>query len=103
MVQAGAIQVLDALWGQQVTVRDQTGQNPAPADVLNDSFELGVQEGLAATDRNDGRSQRGQPVDATKHYLEGNGFRDFVEFVAVSAGEIATPNRNKVGENRVTG
>jgi len=54
MVKSGSIQVLDALGSQQVTVRDHTGQNPAPANAVNDLFQFAVQQRLAATDRDDG-------------------------------------------------
>ncbi|SPE22430.1 exported hypothetical protein [Acidobacteriia bacterium SbA2] len=74
MIQAGAIQVIDPLGSQQVSVGDQTGNNSAPADMLNNLFQFRVQERFASADRDNGCPQRRQSIDAAKHGLERKGF-----------------------------
>ena len=64
MLEAGAIQPLDPLGGQQVSVGDHAGDHAVRADVRDDLVEFGMQQRLAAADGDDGGAQLGQMVDA---------------------------------------
>src|SRR5215470_4729825 len=55
-----------------------------------------MQQRLAATDGDDGRAERGQPLDAANHLGQGDGWRELIVFVAVAAGEVAAPHRDKM-------
>ena len=63
MVQPGAVQALDALRGEQIAIGDQARQHGIGADVGDDLVELGMQQGLAAAEGDDGRAQPRQVID----------------------------------------
>jgi len=53
MVEASAVQVLDALGSQQVTIGDQCRNAAVSSDALNDHVQVGMEQGLAAADGDD--------------------------------------------------
>jgi len=69
----------------------------------DDVVEFGVQQRLAAADRDDGRPQLAQLVDAAEHGVQRDWAGDIVEFVAVRAGQIAAAHGDDVGQQRVLG
>ncbi len=70
VLEPGAIQPFDALPRKQVAIGDHPGQDSVAAHSGDDAVEIGMQQGLAAALRNDGRSQFRQPVDSPQHLLE---------------------------------
>ena len=60
-----------------------------------------MQQRLAAADGDGGGAQRTQLVDALEHLVEGNRLGEIVEFVAVSARQIAAPHGNDVRQKRM--
>ncbi len=99
--EAGAIQPLDALRHQQVTVGDHPGDDAVFADAPDDGVQIGMQQRLAAADGDDGGAHRAQQVDAAKHFLGGNGLGKIVEFIAIRAGKIAAARGNDVHQQRM--
>src|SRR5215471_14004993 len=61
-----------------------------------------MKQGLAAADRDDRYAESGEFVDAREHFGERNRLRGVVKFVAVSAGEIAAPDRDDLSEHRAS-
>ena len=103
VVQAGAVEPLDAFGGQQVAVGDHAGHHAAPADAGDDAVQFGMQQRFAAADGDDGGSQGGQPVHALVHGFQGDGLGMAIVFVAVGAREVAAAHGNQVRHNRVAG
>ena len=62
----------------------------------DDIVEIGVQQRLAAGERQDAGAQVGQLVDPGDHHLGRDGLREIVVFVAVGAGQIAAADGNNV-------
>ena len=50
VLQAGAVQALDAVRGEQVAVGDQAGDHAVPADAPDDVVELGVKQRFTAAE-----------------------------------------------------
>jgi signal transduction histidine kinase len=84
-----AVQPFDALRGEQIAVGDHARDHAVAADVRHDQVQIGMQQGLAAADGDDGSAQRGQHVEALAHGFERHRFGAIVVFVAVGAGQIA--------------
>ncbi len=101
VLEAGAVESLDAVCDEKVTVGYQTRHDSVVADAGDDFVELGVEERLAAADGDDGGAHGTQAVNAAKHFVERDRVREIVEFVAIRAREIAAANRNDVREKRV--
>ena len=70
--QSGVVELHNALWPQQVAVRDQTRDHPAGADVANQVIQLRMQHGLATTQRDDAHSKIGQRVSSLDQHVEWN-------------------------------
>src|ERR1044072_216583 len=100
MVEAGAVQALDALGGEQITVRDHAGDHAALADVSDDSVQISVQQRLPTRNGNDSRTAAGKSVEALKHGLERDRLREIIKLVTIRAGKVTAPHRNDVGEDR---
>ena len=96
-----AIQPLDALGRQQVAVRDDPREDSVPAHARDDLVELRMQQRLAAADRHDRRAHLRQAIDPPKHFSKFHRLREIVEFVAIRAGQIASPDRNDVHQQRM--
>ncbi len=77
------------------------GDHPAAPNVGDHVVQFGMQQRLAAADRDHGGAQIGQMVQAVLHFIERDGAREIVEFVAIRAGEIAPPDGNDVDEQRM--
>ncbi len=67
VIQAGAVQALDAVGHQQVAVGDHAGDDAAAAHGGDDLVQIRVQQRLAAGKRDDAGAQVGQLVDAADH------------------------------------
>ena len=103
VLQAGIVELLNARRTEQVAVRDQAREHAAGADVANQVIQLRVQHGLAAAHRDAADAEIGQGVGAFNQDVESNGRRDMVVLVAVGTGDVATPGRNHVGQDRMVG
>ena len=101
VVQAGAVQVLDALRRQQVAVGNHARQNAVPANAADNFFQMRVQQRLASADGNDRGAERRQQIDAVEHLFQRDGLGEIVKLVAVSAGKIAAADGNQVRQDRV--
>src|SRR5579862_3552252 len=103
VVEAGAIEALDALDVEQIAIGDHAGDGAGFSDSLDDVIQLGMGQGLAAGDADHGRTQAAEVVDAAVHLLEGDGLGDLVVLVAVGAGEIAEARGDDLGKDGVAG
>src|SRR5579864_6132406 len=101
--EAGAIEALDSVGSQQISIGDHPGNHPAVADAADDVVKLGMKQRLAAADRNHGSAERREAVNAAEHLLQRHRLREIVEFVAIGAGEIAAADGNDVREKRMPG
>jgi hypothetical protein len=101
MIQAGAVETLDTVGGQQVAVGDQSGDRPIAADSRDDLVQVRVQQRLSSADGDDGRSQPAEVVDAGQHLLGVDGLGDVVVFIAISASQVAAPGRDDVSHHGV--
>src|SRR5450759_3359677 len=103
MVKTGAVQALNAVRGEQITVGDQARQNGISTDVRNDLVELRVQQRLATAERDNGGSQARQLIDAVLHDVQSDRLGKIVVLVAIFTGEIAAANWDDVRQHRVVG
>jgi hypothetical protein len=101
--ETGTIQTLDPVGDEKIAVGDQAGHDSVVADAGDDGIELGMQQGLAAADGDDGGAHGTEAIDAAEHFVRGDRLREIVEFVAISAGKIAAADGNDVREERVSG
>ena len=101
VVEAGAVEALDAVGHQQVAVGDHAGDGAGLADLADDVVEFGVQQRLAAGDGDDGGAEAAEVVDAAAHLVDGDGVGDVVELVAVGAGQVAAAHGHDVRHVRV--
>jgi hypothetical protein len=99
MFEAGAVQPLNPLRGQQVAIGDDGGDRPMTADGADNFVEVGMEQRFATTDGDDARAQRSQLLDPPQHFGGGHRIRDFVVLVAVGAGKIAAPHGNDVRQD----
>ena len=99
--EAGAVQPLDPLRGEQVAIGDDGGDGAVTANGANDFVEVGVEQRFAAADGDDAGAQAGQHFDPAQHLGGGHGIGDFVVLVAVGAGEIAAPHGDDVRQDGV--
>src|SRR5262245_52289304 len=58
-----------------------------------------MQQRFSAANGDNGRPEVRQAVDSADHFLRRHRGGEVVVLVAISAGEIAAPGRNNVGEN----
>ena len=103
VVEAGAVEALNALGVEQIAIGDHAGDGAGFAHALDDEVEIGMREGLAAGDADHGGAEAAEMVDAAEHLVCGHGRGDFVELVAVGAGEIAETRGDDLDEDRVRG
>ena len=103
MLQAGAIEALDALGGQQVAVGDHAGDHAVAADARDQQVEIGVQQGFAAGDGDDGGAERRQVIQPLVHGVHRDGLREIVKLVAVGAGQVAAAHGNDVRQDGMVG
>src|SRR5205814_2349310 len=66
VLEAGIVEGLYAVAGEQVAVGNHSRDNPAFADVADNFFEFGMKQGLAAADGDDAGAKLTQAVDALK-------------------------------------
>ena len=99
VLEAGAIQPLDALGGQKVAVGDHPGDHAVLADAPDDEVELRVQQRLPAADGDDGGAERRQAINPPVHLLNRHGRRVIVVLIAVGAGKVAAADRDDVRQN----
>ena len=103
VLQPCLIQLFDALFGQQESVGDHAGDHPAPPDMPDDFIQLRVQERLAAADGDDRSPHVREEIETVFHFLHGYWLRKIIEFIAVSARQVAPPRGNDVHQERVLG
>jgi len=103
MVQTGPVQLLDTLRRQQVTVRDQSGNDSVGPDAADDVIKLRMQQGFTTADGNERSAQGCEFIHAAVHFFQRNGIRKIVVFIAVGAGEIAAPHGDYVDLNGMVG
>jgi hypothetical protein len=103
VLQARAIKPLDAVRGQQVAIRDHAGDCAPVADANDQVIQIRMQERLTAAERYDACAQICEKIDAPQHFRWGNRLGKIVEFIAISARQIASPRGNDVGKYRVVG
>lgn len=101
MLESGAVEALDALGSEQISVGDHAGDDAVAAHATDDVVELGVKQRLATADGDDGGAERTELVDTLVHGGERNGVAGLVELVAVGAGEIAAAHRDDVRQHGV--
>ncbi len=97
-----AVQPLDALGRQQVTVGDQPRNHAAPADVRDHFVQFRVEQRLAPADGDDGGAHIGQQVEPPLHLAERHRLREIVKLIAICAGEIAAADGDDVRQDGVT-
>ena len=91
----GAIEALDAVGHEQVAVGDQAGHDAVLADAGDDGVQIGMQQRLAAADRDDGGAHCSPRRSMRRNISSsGHGLGKIVEFVAVGAGQIAAAHGN---------
>ncbi len=100
-LQSGAVQAFDTFRDQKIAVRDQACDHAALANAADDLVEFGMQQGLAAADGDDRRSQFRQLVDTLEHEFSGNGFGKIVVLVAVLASQVAAADGNDMRQQRM--
>ena len=66
VIEAGVVQLLDALRGQQIAVGDHSGDDAATAHVRDQLVELGMQQRFAAAKSDDGGAERGQMIQTLR-------------------------------------
>src|SRR5262249_33586420 len=98
-----AIELLDAIGREQIAVGDHAGNHPTLANAFDDAIELGMKQRFSAADGDDSCSQGSELIDTLKHRLRWHRLGEIVELVAVSACQIATPDRNNVRQQRMIG
>ena len=103
VLQPGAIQPLDAFGRQQVAVGDHAGDHAVLADARDDQVEIGVQQGFAAGDGNDGGAERRQVVQPRVHCVHRNGLREIVKLVAIGARQVAAAHGDDVRQDGMVG
>ena len=101
VLQAGAVEALDALRGEQVAIGDHSRDHPVAADAGDDLVEFGVQQGFAAADGNDGGAEGGQVVEPLIHDVERHRFREVVVLVAIGTRKVAAAHGDDVRQNRM--
>src|SRR5262245_28695983 len=100
VIESRPVQPLYALGGEQIAVGDQSGDDVGAADALDQSFQFGVKQRLAAAEGDGQRSELGEPVYATRHLFNRHRFGRLVVFVAIGAGEIASANGDDLRQYR---
>lgn len=65
-------------------------------DALDNDFEFGMHQWLAAADRDNRGLKERQPINAANHFIGWNRRREIVVFVAICASQIAASHRNDV-------
>src|SRR6266568_1185008 len=96
VLQPRAVQLLDALFRQQKSVRDHSRDHAAPPDVPDNLVQLRVQQWFAPADGDDGSPHARQDIQAFLHLLHGHRLRKIVEFVAIRARQVASPRGDDV-------
>ena len=103
VVEAGLVKPFNALDIEEIAVGDHAGDGAGFPHAADDVVEVRMGEGLAAGDADHGGAEAAEMVDAAEHLVCGHGRGDFVELVAVGAGEIAEARGNDLDEDRVRG
>src|SRR5262249_47981716 len=103
MIQTRAVEALNAVGRQQISVGDHAGNDAVPPYARDHLVELGMEHRLPAGDGDDGRAQLSQAIDAAKHGFERHRLGVVVVFVAVGAGQVASPHGNNVHIHGVIG
>ena len=92
------IQPLDALLVQQKSVRDHSGNHPAAPDVPDDVVQVRVQQRFAPADGDDRTAHVRQEIQALLHLVQRHRRREIVVFIAIGAGQVASPSRDDMHE-----
>src|SRR6266511_3793648 len=74
IIESRPVQPLYALGGEQIAVGDQRGDDVVTANALDQSFQLGVKQRLAAAEGDGQRSELGEPVYASRHLFNRHRF-----------------------------
>src|SRR3954471_13189598 len=67
----------------------------------DEQIQIRMQRGLPAAESDDAGPERAEFVDPPQHIGSGNRPRVFIEFIAVRAGQVATPDRYDLSQNRM--
>ena len=102
-LEAGTVETLDAVGGEEIAVGDDSGDDAVVADAADDFVEIGMEERLASADGDDRGAERAQAIDAGLHFFERHGLGEVVELVAVRAGKVAAAHGDDVRQQRVFG
>src|SRR5262245_12773267 len=100
IIESRPVQPLYAFGGEQIAVGDQRSDDVMTANSLDQSFQLGVKQRLAAAEGDGQRPELGEPVYATRHLFNWHRFGRLVVFVAIGAGEIASANGDDLRQYR---
>ncbi len=63
LIEAGGVEAADAIGGEEIAVGDQDGDAAVMADAGDGEVEIGMEEGFAAGDGDDGGAEGGEGVD----------------------------------------
>ena len=72
VIESGAIEALDAIAAEQISIRDQSGDDTVRANPPDDVVQVRVKQWLSPAEGDDAGSQRRESVDAVKHVARRN-------------------------------
>src|SRR5580698_3329841 len=78
VIEAGLVKAVNAIWHQQIAVRDHSGDGACLAHRANDVVELGVQQRLAAGDGDYGSAETAELADSPAHLVDVDGLGEVV-------------------------
>lgn len=97
-LKARAIESLDAVRGQKITVGNDSGDGAIVPNPANDFVQVGMQQRLPAAD-GDHRGAKGtEPVDASAHFVERHWLREVIELIAIRARKIAAAHGDDMSQ-----
>ncbi len=101
VLQAGVVQLLDAVFREQEAVGDGSGDGAGFADAADQEFQMVAHQGFAAAEGDDGGAEFAETVDTPVHLFDRDRFGKIVVLVAICTGKIAAAGGDDVRENRV--
>jgi len=85
VVEAGRVKSFNPFNIEEVAVGDHAGDGAGVTHAADDVVQMGMGERLATGDADHGGAEAAEVVDATEHFVEGDGLGNFVVLVAVAA------------------